>query len=81
VAGIYQVEARWDGEAGVWVAESDDVPGLIAEAPSPNALTAKLRVLIPELLQLNGVAPPAGSPVEFLVRYHHEESSVATLAS
>lgn len=26
------VRATWDDEAGVWVAESDDVPGLITEA-------------------------------------------------
>ncbi len=25
------VEAEWDGDAGVWVASSDDVPGLVAE--------------------------------------------------
>jgi uncharacterized protein DUF1902 len=37
------------------VAESDDVPGLVAEADSPNVLAQKLRILIPELLELNGV--------------------------
>ena len=52
---VYQVLAQWDSEAGVWVAESDDVPGLAAEAESPNILREKLRVLIPELLELNGV--------------------------
>ncbi|MGH9784792.1 MAG: DUF1902 domain-containing protein [Terriglobia bacterium] len=52
---VYQVLAQWDSEAGVWVAESDDVPGLVAEAESLNALREKLRVLIPELLELNGV--------------------------
>ena len=52
---IYQVQARWDSEAGVWVAESDDVPGLVAEAESPNILREKLRVLIPELPDLNKV--------------------------
>ena len=51
---VYQVHARWDSEGGVWVAESEDVPGLVAEAESPNALAAKLRILIPELLELNG---------------------------
>ncbi len=81
MAHVYQVAARWDGEANVWVAESEDVPGLVAEAESPNALTRKLRVLIPELLQLNGALAEGGGPVEFLVRYHHEESGVAALAS
>ena len=53
-----EVEARWDSEAGVWVAESDNVPGLVAEAESMNALVEKVRVLLPELLELNGALEP-----------------------
>jgi len=71
---IYEVLAQWDSDAGVWVAESDDVPGLVAEAESPNGLAQKLRVLIPELLELNGV--PSGRTARFHVRYQHEESGV-----
>ena len=78
---IYSVEARWDSEGAVWVAESEDVPGLVAEAESPNALAKKLRVLILELLQLNGALEVGGEPVEFVVRYQHEESGVVALAS
>jgi predicted RNase H-like HicB family nuclease len=52
------VRATWDAEASVWVAESDDVPGLITEADSLDALVSKLRVMIPELLEANGVLPP-----------------------
>jgi predicted RNase H-like HicB family nuclease len=37
----------------VWVAESEDIPGLVTEADTIEALTAKLRQMIPELLQLN----------------------------
>ena len=29
---VYEIRAQWDSEAGVWVAESEDVPGLVAEA-------------------------------------------------
>ena len=65
---VYQVLARWDSEAGVWVAESDDVPGLVAEAESPNTLREKLRVLIPELLELNGVIEKGSGPFQFNVR-------------
>ena len=50
----YTVEARWDAEARVWVAESSDVPGLATEASSLDQLIKKLRVMIPELLQANG---------------------------
>lgn len=48
------VSAFWDDEAQVWVAESDDVPGLITEAENIEALADKLRVLIPELMDLAG---------------------------
>jgi len=41
---VYEVLARWDGEAGVWVAESDDVPGLVAEADTPDALVKAPRL-------------------------------------
>jgi predicted RNase H-like HicB family nuclease len=73
-SGVYEVLAQWDGEAGVWVAESDDVPGLVAEAESPNSLAQKLRILIPELLELNGVR--SLGKATFHVRYQHEESGV-----
>jgi len=47
------VHARWDDEAGVWVAESAQVPGLITEAETLEHLATKLETLIPELLELN----------------------------
>jgi hypothetical protein len=47
------VRAEWDPEARVFVASSDDVPGLVAEGESPPALMDKLLVLVPELLDLN----------------------------
>jgi predicted RNase H-like HicB family nuclease len=50
-----RVDAEWDSEAGVWVAESEDVSGLVAEAETLEALTEKLRALIPELIELNHV--------------------------
>ena len=77
----YRVLAKWDSEAGVWVAESDDVPGLVAEAESPNLLREKLRILIPELLELNGVLPENASSVQFSVHYQHEDSDVIATAS
>jgi hypothetical protein len=49
------------------VAESEDVPGLVAEAESPNVLAKKLRVLIPELLELNGALGASAEPIEFVV--------------
>ncbi len=48
------VRAFWDGEADVWVATSDDVPGLVAEAATREALRETIMVRIGELLELNG---------------------------
>lgn len=49
----YYVHAVWDEKAEVWVASSDDVPGLATEADTAEALVEKLKILIPELLALN----------------------------
>jgi predicted RNase H-like HicB family nuclease len=49
----YQIMAHWDAEASVWWAESADVPGLIAEADTMEALIGAVRELVPELLRLN----------------------------
>ena len=54
------VRAFWDQEAKVWVAESEDVPGLATEAPTMEELIRKLRVMIPELLSLNVPGPERG---------------------
>ncbi|MCK7514183.1 MAG: DUF1902 domain-containing protein [Desulfobacterales bacterium] len=39
------VRAEWDAEAGVWVATSDDVPGLATESETIEALIEKLRIM------------------------------------
>jgi hypothetical protein len=49
----YLVNAEWDEEAEVWVATSDDVPGLVAEEETLEALDREVRLLMPELLELN----------------------------
>ena len=48
------IRAVWDDEARVWVAESDDVPGLVLESGSMDALIERLRYAVPEMLALNG---------------------------
>ena len=57
-----EVHAVWDDEAQVWVATSEDVPGLATEAASFNDLMVKLKVLIPELLDENGYGDGADIP-------------------
>jgi len=59
------IHATWDDEAKVWVATSDDVPGLATEAASFDTLMPKLKVMIPELLDANGY--PDGDEIPFRV--------------
>jgi len=53
----YHIQADWDPDAGVWVATSGDVPGLATEAKTIEDLTNRLRIMIPELLEANGLLP------------------------
>jgi Domain of unknown function (DUF1902) len=74
----YIVNAFWDAEVRVWVATSDDVPGLATEARDLNALiNKKLRVMIPELLEANGRLPRrhgrAALDVPFEIRAEYHE--------
>ena len=49
----YTINLIWDKEAGVWVATSEDVKGLVLESGSLDALIERVKVAIPELLKLN----------------------------
>jgi len=51
------VTALWDADAGVWVATSNDIAGLVTESKTFEALLKKLRSLVPELMSLNGQMP------------------------
>jgi predicted RNase H-like HicB family nuclease len=62
------IHAEWDDEALVWVATSDDVPGLATESETVEALIAKLEVLIPELLEANDSLTGTDVPFELLTR-------------
>ena len=62
------VRAEWDEEASVWVATSDDVPGLATEAETVEGLMRKLEVMIPELLEENDGFEGGDVPFELLTR-------------
>ena len=64
----YYVHAVWDEEARVWVASSEDVPGLATESETTEALVEKLKSLIPELLALNGRTDTKPVAFELLTR-------------
>nr|WP_294553592.1 DUF1902 domain-containing protein [uncultured Rhodopila sp.] len=48
-----QVQAHWDAAAEVWWAESDDLPGLVTEAPSYPELIRHIKSLAPMILLEN----------------------------
>jgi len=50
----YTIVFFWDDEASVWIAESEDLPGLILESESFDALVEKVKKAVPELLELSG---------------------------
>ena len=50
------IDSTWDPEANVWVATSEDVPGLVLEAETLDGIIEEARSIVPELLRLNGVA-------------------------
>jgi len=51
----FNVELTWDNEAAVWIATSKDIPGLVLESGSLDALIERVRFATPELLTLNGL--------------------------
>ncbi|MBR4641933.1 MAG: DUF1902 domain-containing protein [Selenomonadaceae bacterium] len=51
----YNVQLTWDDEAEVWLATSEDIPGLILEADSADKLIKRVLLAAPEIIELNGV--------------------------
>ena len=49
----YTVNFIWDNDADVWIATSDNIPGLVLESGSFDVLLERTRFAIPELLSLN----------------------------
>ncbi|MBQ2315219.1 MAG: DUF1902 domain-containing protein [Treponema sp.] len=49
----YRVDFTWDEEADVWIAQSNDIPGLVLEGGSLDALIERVRFAAPELIELN----------------------------
>lgn len=64
----WQVEATWDDDCSVWVATSSDVPGLVTESKTLEELCIKLKKLVPELVEENGLRGDEKSSVELIAR-------------
>ena len=58
------------------MADSDDIPGLAAEAPDDKSLWAKLEVLIPELLALNNVRLKPNQEIEIVLNFHPRKERI-----
>ncbi len=69
----YVVTFIWDNEASVWIATSDDIPGLVLESGSFDALLERTRFAIPELLGLNTSRP---QPFSLVFRSERHERMV-----
>jgi len=65
------VHATWDAEGKVWLAESDDVPGLATGADTLEQLVEKMKVAIPELLEENGLV--SAGPLPFEIKAERSE--------
>ena len=48
------IQARWDGEASVWIATSSDVAGLVVESETWSGMIEEVRLVLPDLLELSG---------------------------
>jgi predicted RNase H-like HicB family nuclease len=70
---MYHVKAEWDSEALVWVASSDDVPGLATGADTFESLIEKLKAVIPELLEENGLLTEGAADVPFEIQAERTE--------
>ena len=54
----YTVKLIWDDEAAVWIATSGDIPGLVLESGSFDALLERVRYTAADLIQLNKPTKP-----------------------
>ncbi len=50
---FFTIDARWDGDAKIWLTTSTDVPGLVVEAESWPAMIEEVRLVLPDLLELS----------------------------
>jgi predicted RNase H-like HicB family nuclease len=61
------IHADWDADAGVWVATTSDLRGLVTEADTFEALRAKLPGMIHDLLEEYGISDLPAS-IEIVAR-------------
>jgi len=75
---IYLVFAEWCHSENIWIASSNDITGLVAEADSIEALSTKLQSLVPELLLLNNQTTTEQIAIEIVARRSLKTQSLET---
>ena len=74
MSDLYTIRAFWDREAEVWVAESQDILGLVTEAETLDQLTHKIKQIIPDLLIANhGIDRNHQQNITFELIAHRQE--------
>jgi hypothetical protein len=68
---VANLNALWDPETCVWIGTSDDVPGLVLETESLDAMLRRAREMLPELAEMNGFAGSGADRVS--IRLHTRE--------
>lgn len=69
----YVINFTWDSEADVWIATSEDIPGLVLESGSFDALLERTRFAVPELIELN---TPSQHPIALTFKSERHERMV-----
>jgi predicted RNase H-like HicB family nuclease len=69
------VTADWDHDAGVWVATTRDLPGLITEGDTIEILRAKLPGMVLDMLEEHGIAEVPVS-IEIIARVSEPMAAV-----
>jgi hypothetical protein len=62
----YEIHVEWDAEAEVWYIEDSNVPGLVGETPTLEAMLSLLQVRVPEMLAENGCPADDDIPLRLL---------------
>jgi predicted RNase H-like HicB family nuclease len=66
----YTILLTWDDEAYVWLASSEDVPGLALESGSLDALMERVKYAVPDLLGLKDTDNKINIKAERLAEVH-----------
>ncbi len=73
------IDAKWDPVARVWVATSEDVPGVVVEADTTNEVMDILRDVVVDLMEANGLAPK--NEKDIIVRFAQREEPLSLKAA